>query len=79
MLFRSALTGMAFIGLSIIGELPWWLTIIVLVREWGITLMRFQVLKYGVDVYKRQGANDPGQRRPPGSSERDPPRHSRPG
>ena len=33
----KALTGMAFVGLSIIGELWWWVTIVVLVREWGIT------------------------------------------
>ena len=33
----KALTGMAFIGLSIIGELWWWVTIVVLGREWGIT------------------------------------------
>lgn len=44
----KALTGMAFVGLSIIGQLWWWVTILVLVREWGITLMRFVVKKYGV-------------------------------
>ena len=31
----KALTGMAFVGLSIIGELWWWVTIVVLVREWA--------------------------------------------
>ena len=31
---------MAFIVLSIVGELPWWMTIIILAREWGITAMR---------------------------------------
>lgn len=44
----KALTGMAFVGLSIIGVLWWWITIVLLVREWGITLMRFVVKKYGV-------------------------------
>ncbi len=44
----KALTGMAFIGLSVIGELWWWVTIVVLVREWGITLLRLWVIKYGV-------------------------------
>lgn len=44
----KALTGMAFVGLSIIGELWWWVTIIVLVREWGITLMRFWLVRHGV-------------------------------
>ena len=44
----KALTGMAFVGLSIIGALWWWVTIVLLVREWGITAMRFVVRKYGV-------------------------------
>src|SRR5580765_6347276 len=43
----KALTGMAFVGLSIIGELWWWVTIVVLGRELGITLMRFWIIKYG--------------------------------
>ena len=37
------LTGFAFIGLSILGELPWWVTIVVLVREVGITVHRLVV------------------------------------
>ena len=46
----KALTGMAFVGLSIIFDtwLFWTITIVVLVREWGITLMRFVIKKYGV-------------------------------
>jgi CDP-diacylglycerol---glycerol-3-phosphate 3-phosphatidyltransferase len=44
----KALTGMAFVGLSIIGELWWWVTALVLVREWGITLLRLWVIRYGV-------------------------------
>jgi len=40
----KALTGCAFVGLSILGELPWWVTIIVLVREIGITVYRFIVV-----------------------------------
>lgn len=44
----KALTGMAFVGLSIIGVLWWWVTIVLLVREWGITVMRFFIKKYGV-------------------------------
>jgi CDP-diacylglycerol---glycerol-3-phosphate 3-phosphatidyltransferase len=51
----KALTGMAFVGLSIIGELQWWVTIIILVREWGITLLRFAILKYGVMAANRGG------------------------
>lgn len=48
----KALTGMAFVGLAIILDeiYPWfwWVTIALLVREWGITLMRFVIKKYGV-------------------------------
>jgi CDP-diacylglycerol--glycerol-3-phosphate 3-phosphatidyltransferase len=44
----KALTGMAFVGLSIIGELWWWVTVLVLVREWGITLMRVWLIREGV-------------------------------
>ena len=46
----KALTGMAFIGLSIIFDhwLFWAVTVVVLVREWGITLLRFVIKKYGV-------------------------------
>jgi CDP-diacylglycerol--glycerol-3-phosphate 3-phosphatidyltransferase len=51
----KALTGMAFIGLSIIDELPWWVTITILVREWGITMLRFVVLRYGVMAAGRGG------------------------
>ncbi|WP_313811748.1 CDP-diacylglycerol--glycerol-3-phosphate 3-phosphatidyltransferase [Glutamicibacter sp.] len=42
------LTGSALVCLSIIHELPWWVTLVILVREWGITLLRFVVIKYGV-------------------------------
>jgi len=51
----KALTGMAFIGLSIIGELWWWVTIVVLAREWGITVMRFFMMRYGVMAASRGG------------------------
>ncbi len=51
----KALTGMAFIGLSIIDELWWWVTIVILVREWGITIMRFVVLRFGVMAAGRGG------------------------
>ncbi len=41
----KAITGMAFIGLSLVGDIWWWVTIIVLVREWSVTLLRLSVLK----------------------------------
>ncbi|WP_431711570.1 CDP-diacylglycerol--glycerol-3-phosphate 3-phosphatidyltransferase [Glutamicibacter uratoxydans] len=42
------LTGSALVVFSILTELPWWVTIAILVREWGITLLRFAVIRYGV-------------------------------
>ncbi|TDD68754.1 CDP-diacylglycerol--glycerol-3-phosphate 3-phosphatidyltransferase [Jiangella aurantiaca] len=51
----KALTGMAFVGLSLLDELPWWVTVVVLVREWGITVLRFAVLRYGVMAANRGG------------------------
>lgn len=44
----KALVGTALIGLSIIDLLPWWVTVIILAREIGITLMRFLVIRRGV-------------------------------
>jgi CDP-diacylglycerol--glycerol-3-phosphate 3-phosphatidyltransferase len=41
----KAITGMAFIGLSIVGDIWWWVTILVLVREWSVTLLRLSILK----------------------------------
>ena len=40
----KAITGMAFIGLSIVGEVWWWVTILVLLREWSVTVLRLSVL-----------------------------------
>jgi CDP-diacylglycerol---glycerol-3-phosphate 3-phosphatidyltransferase len=51
----KALTGMAFIGLSVIGELWWWVTIVVLVREWSVTLMRLSVAKHVVIAASQGG------------------------
>lgn len=51
----KALTGMAFIGLSIVGELPWWISGLILIREWGITLMRVLMLKYEVMAANKGG------------------------
>ena len=51
----KALTGMALVCLSIIGELWWWVTVVILVREWGITILRFAMLRYGVMAAGRGG------------------------
>jgi len=49
------LMGMAFIGLSILDLLPWWVTVLVLVRELGVTALRFVVIRHGVMPASRGG------------------------
>jgi CDP-diacylglycerol--glycerol-3-phosphate 3-phosphatidyltransferase len=51
----KALTGGAFVGLSVLGELPWAVTILLLARELGITLLRFFVIRHGVMPASRGG------------------------
>jgi CDP-diacylglycerol---glycerol-3-phosphate 3-phosphatidyltransferase len=51
----KALTGTALVLLSAYGQLPWWVTAVVLVREWGVTGLRFWVLRYGVIPASRGG------------------------
>jgi CDP-diacylglycerol--glycerol-3-phosphate 3-phosphatidyltransferase len=51
----KALTGMAFIGLSLLGSVWWWVTVVILVREFGITLLRFVVIRHGVMPAGRGG------------------------
>ena len=46
---------MALVGLSVIGEVWWWVTALVLVREWGITAVRFWVIRHGVMAAGRGG------------------------
>lgn len=51
----KALIGSALIGLSILDLLPWWVTVVILVREVAITLMRFVVIRRGVIPASRGG------------------------
>lgn len=51
----KVLTGGALVSLSILGELPWWVTIVILVREIGITVYRFVVIRQGVIAASRGG------------------------
>ena len=44
----KALTGAALVLLSWYDLLPWWVTALILVREWGVTAIRFWVIRYGV-------------------------------
>ena len=49
------LTGMALVGLSVLGQLSWWVTIVILGREILVTLMRFWVIRDGVMAASRGG------------------------
>lgn len=49
------LIGAALIGLSMLGDLPWWVTVVILVRELGITVLRLAVLRHGVIPAGRGG------------------------
>ncbi|MBU6245751.1 MAG: CDP-diacylglycerol--glycerol-3-phosphate 3-phosphatidyltransferase [Actinomycetales bacterium] len=51
----KALTGTALVGLSVLGELPWWVSIVILAREIGVTLLRLWVLRAGVIPASRGG------------------------
>jgi CDP-diacylglycerol--glycerol-3-phosphate 3-phosphatidyltransferase len=51
----KVLTGGALVGLSLLGELPWWVTVVILVREIGITVFRFAVLSDRVVPASRGG------------------------
>ena len=51
----KALTGAAFVSLSILGELPWFFTVIILLREWGITWVRAAIAKYGIMAANKGG------------------------
>jgi CDP-diacylglycerol--glycerol-3-phosphate 3-phosphatidyltransferase len=51
----KALTGTALVGLSYLGDLPWWVTGLVLIREVGVTALRFWVIRHGVIPASRGG------------------------
>ncbi|HEX2074326.1 MAG TPA: CDP-diacylglycerol--glycerol-3-phosphate 3-phosphatidyltransferase [Geodermatophilus sp.] len=51
----KALTGTALIALSVLALLPWWVTLAILVREVGVTLLRFWVIRHGVIAASRGG------------------------
>jgi len=51
----KALVGTALIGLSLLGQVPWWATAVVLGREVGVTLVRLAVLRHGLIPASRGG------------------------
>ena len=51
----KSLMAAALIGLAIIVELPWWVPVIILVREFGITVLRFFMIRIAVMPASRGG------------------------
>lgn len=51
----KALIGAALVGLSVLGDLTWWVTGLIAARELGITALRFFVLRHGVIPASRGG------------------------
>jgi len=51
----KALIGTELVGLSLLGDLPWWVTVVILTRELGVTALRFAVLRHGVIPASRGG------------------------
>jgi len=51
----KALTGSALITLSYLGELAWWVTAVIVVRELVVTGLRFWVIRQGVIAASRGG------------------------
>ena len=51
----KALIGAGLLGLSSLGELAWWVTVVVIVREVAVTVLRFVVIRHGVMPASRGG------------------------
>ncbi len=51
----KALTGAALVTLSALGELPWWVTGVIMFRELAVTGLRFWVISRGVIAASRGG------------------------
>ena len=51
----KALTGAALVGLSLLGLVPWWATLLMMGREIAITVLRFAVLRHGIIPASRGG------------------------
>ena len=51
----KALTGTALVLLSAYDVLPWWVTVLILLREWGVTALRFWVMRFGIIPASRGG------------------------
>ena len=51
----KVMIGTAMISLSILNRMPWWITVVILVREIGITFFRLSIIKRGVIAANKGG------------------------
>ena len=51
----KAFIATALIGVSILGRIPWWITIVILAREVSVTFLRFAVIKREIISASRGG------------------------
>jgi CDP-diacylglycerol--glycerol-3-phosphate 3-phosphatidyltransferase len=51
----KALTGIALVALSLVGEVAWWITIVIMFREVGVTTLRLSVIRTVVVPASRGG------------------------
>jgi CDP-diacylglycerol--glycerol-3-phosphate 3-phosphatidyltransferase len=51
----KALTGTALVALSVLGSVPWWVTVVIIGRELAVTGLRFWVIRHGVIAASRGG------------------------
>ena len=51
----KALVGTALVGLSLLGALPWWATVVILGREVAVTAMRSALARHGMIPASRGG------------------------
>lgn len=51
----KAFIATALIGLSILEKMPWWVTIVILTREIGITILRLAVINRGIIAASKGG------------------------
>ena len=51
----KAFIATALIGLSMLEKMPWWVTLVILAREIGVTILRFAVINRGVIAASKGG------------------------
>ncbi len=51
----KALVAAGLVGLSVLGEVAWWVTVLILGRELAVTVLRLMVIRHGVMAASRGG------------------------